>query len=276
MIKNKEIILIQILFFIPLNLGNSWASKRKKTLKKKYDKSEIKKWNHWLGEPIKGNELSKKYTELIKSNNKNVLRKYNNFLKCINNSLYFGSVSWCKEYSAKHFVYDWTVNDLFKKSILILTILKTLLDKKIIVHDSIVNIYLDEETDDNLKKNFKEKQLKNFLMQEKNAFSTIKGTEDNSDQEKKNYYNFNLLICQLRDAELKIKNLKYLKSEHSFPIQMADITANLTFKILNKNLTIDETLKYFSSEKTNILTYVFPKFKQFNIVNNEERCCKKC
>ncbi|WP_342274870.1 DUF3800 domain-containing protein [Spiroplasma endosymbiont of Cantharis lateralis] len=232
---------------------------------KKYDKNDLSLWYSWIDEKYKANDIFSKYKTAINKKNKKNIDKYEKLFSIFNNNcIDFGSVSWCKkgEDSTKFIQVnsDRALNDLQKKKFMIISIVKKIIDDNLLESNAFLKIYLDVETDDNIDLELKASIIENYLMQIPNP----------------PYFYINKMLYARYAKKINI-SVEYLESDKSFPIQFADILANATNKILNKNLDLELFFPYFKNYSINFLVKSLFSFDVIDMSSsNNIKKCNSC
>ncbi len=207
----------------------------------------------------KYNRTLKYYEKHKKQNNKKMIENIESFLKIFSDTLYIGTLYWCKNCSINK---EWKNIQQVKnkKKYMMKIILKHLLDKKVIFKNSEINMYFDNEFNDDLKVNLGD-YFREYLNAPINDY--LIGTEK--------------MTYKLRINNIYVNNLEFLDSEISVPIRMADIIANLSNKILKNSIndwvTSPINVKnFFNKQKIEINWHIFPGFS-YNSDVEQIRCC---
>lgn len=202
----------------------------------------------------KGHDLICKYNRAlnnIKKHNKQIdidfVNNMQQLLLTFKNVKYIGTLYWCKECSDKK---NWNTYDQIKnkKKYMLKIILKKLLDNQVISKNDEINIYLDEEFNDEPNSILGE-YFKEYLNAPINKFYI--GTEP--------------MTYKLRMNNIVVKNLEFIDSDISIPIRMADIIANYSNKMLkSKSDWVSDPINFsnfFNNNKIEINYLFFPGFR---------------
>jgi hypothetical protein len=235
----------------------------KDILNTEYSKNDLKHWQSWISEDkIKGDYFIDKYMGAIKRNNTREIEKWEAVLNILKDDcLDFGSISFCKNsFDTTKFQKcgsnDPALNRLYKKRFMLLTLIKKIVDSKIISNKANIKIYIDVESDDNINMDLKKSIILDYLNLSPNPPFQ--------------YVNKMQFARYANDISIE---MEYIEDHVSFPIRMADLLANLSYKILNRDFPLNAKIPYFKKNRLGFHVKTLFDFSIIDLVHEKNKCC---